>query len=104
MMDAIAEESVGFLFNLDVQVEAEEQAPADSVGAQPQLFAKGLQEPKAAQNLSYSAPTEGGEAEVRDQDDVGGDPEVQQRQRQVNVKNKNRQKAKQQRKSRKKNR
>ena len=68
MMDGIAEESVGFLFNLDVQVEAaEEAAPAASVGAQPQLQlqAKGLQERKAAQNLSYSAPTEQGEVEVR---------------------------------------
>ncbi len=106
MMDAIAEESVGFLFNLDVQVEpAETASPADSVGAQPQLLAKGLQERKAAQNLSYSAPTEGGEVEVRGENaTAGGDPEVQARQRQSNVKNKNRQKAKQQRKSRKKNR
>jgi preprotein translocase subunit SecA len=33
MMDAIKEESVGFLFNLDVQIaEPEEEAPADEVG------------------------------------------------------------------------
>ena len=107
MMDAIAEESVGFLFNLDVQVEATEEAtPAESVGAQPQLQlqGKGLQKRKSAQKLSYSAPAEGGEVEVRDDTGAGGAPEVQQRQRQSNVKNKNRQKAKQQRKSRKKNR
>ena len=108
MMDAIAEESVGFLFNLDVQVEPAQEAaaPADSVGAQPQLQlqGKGLQQRKSAQKLSYSAPSEGGDVEVRADEDTGGDPGVQQRQRQTNVKNKNRQKAKQQRKSRKKNR
>jgi preprotein translocase subunit SecA len=39
MMDAIKEESVGFLFNLEVQVEDDEPAPApaEQVGAQPQL-------------------------------------------------------------------
>src|SRR5689334_4981637 len=38
MMDAIKEESVGFLFNLEVQVEEEAPAPpAEAVGAQPQL-------------------------------------------------------------------
>jgi len=106
MMDAIAEESVGFLFNLDVQVEAaEEAAPAESVGAQPQLQlqAKGLQERKPVQNLSYSAPTEQGEVEVRGEASRA-DVSEQNRQRQVKTKSKNRQKAKQQRKSRKKNR
>ncbi|MGH3458212.1 MAG: preprotein translocase subunit SecA, partial [Aeromicrobium sp.] len=107
MMDAIAEESVGFLFNLDVQVEAAEaEAPAASVGAQPQLNlqAKGLQQRKA-QNLSYSAPSEGGEVEVRGEGAAdAGDTDAQVRQHQANVKNKARQKAKQQRKSRKKNR
>jgi preprotein translocase subunit SecA len=105
MMEGIAEESVGFLFNLDVQVnqEEEEATPADSVGAQPQLFAKGLQESKPAQNLSYSAPTEDGEVEVRGETDSPDASELD-RQRQVKAKNRNRQKAKQQRKSRKKNR
>jgi preprotein translocase subunit SecA len=37
MMDAIKEESVGFLFNLEVQVEEEPPQPAEVVGAQPQL-------------------------------------------------------------------
>ncbi len=105
MMEGIAEESVGFLFNLDVQVNQEEEAasPADSVGAQPQLFAKGLQQSKPAQNLSYSAPTEDGEVEVRGEADSPDASELD-RQRQVKAKNRNRQKAKQQRKSRKKNR
>ena len=96
---------MGFLFNLDVQVEtAAEAAPADSVGAEPQLQlqAKGLQERKAAQNLSYSAPTEG----VRWRSAARAAPRRHPRSiaTEGQGKNKNRQKAKQQRKSRKKNR
>jgi preprotein translocase subunit SecA len=80
MMDGIKEESVGFLFNLEVQVEDEPepldaeanqefgaavaQAAAAS-GAHAQILAKGLETPKQPQHLSYSAPDEGGEAEVR---------------------------------------
>jgi preprotein translocase subunit SecA len=76
MMDAIKEESVGYLFNLEVQVEeepaevAEEefgpavaQAAAASVET-PTILAKGLERPKQPQHLSYSAPTEVGEVEV----------------------------------------
>jgi len=39
MMDGIKEESVGFLFNLEVEVneEGEEEPPPPAVGAQPQL-------------------------------------------------------------------
>ncbi len=107
MMDAIAEESVGFLFNLDVQVEApQEAAPADAVGAQPQLNlqARGLQERKEAQKLSYSAPSADGDVEVRDDTGAVADTSEQARHRQAKAKSKNRQKAKQQRQSRKKNR
>jgi preprotein translocase subunit SecA len=79
MMDAIKEESVGYLFNLEVQVEEEPeeldeeanqqfgaavaQAAAASSG-QPQILAKGLDAPKQPQRLAYSAPAEGGQAEV----------------------------------------
>jgi preprotein translocase subunit SecA len=85
MMDAIKEESVGFLFNLDVQVEVDEEdeddleleveeavepmarplPSAEQSGGQPTIRAKGLERPAAPQNLSYSAPTEGGEVEVK---------------------------------------
>ena len=85
MMDGIKEEAVGFLFNLEVQVEeeraeddVEDEVEADASrcvepdGAvqpprreQPQIRAKGLERPAAPQNLSYSAPTEDGEAEVQ---------------------------------------
>lgn len=78
MMDGIKEESVGFLFNLDVQIEVEddeepeeaeveepmrrqlrsEEQPAD----RPTIKAKGLEAPSKPQQLAYSAPDESGEA------------------------------------------
>ena len=102
MMDGIKEESVGFLFNLEVSVEDEDddgEVDEDALEVQeplrrvigdfvpdaedaeqpdeeldssaaafvrsPQVRAKGLQAPRAPQNLSYSAPSEDGEAEVK---------------------------------------
>ncbi|HRI96168.1 MAG TPA: preprotein translocase subunit SecA [Nocardioides sp.] len=103
MMDGIKEESVGFLFNLEVSVEDDEdeveveepmrrvigdfvadeaddeliatgpaeqpneelETPAAAFVRQPQIRAKGLQQARQTQQLSYSAPSEGGEAEVR---------------------------------------
>ncbi len=93
MMDGIKEESVGFLFNLEVQVDEEDDAeggflfegeddeveeplrrelrseeqPAQREAHReaPHIHAKGLEMPKQPQNLSYSAPTEDGEVEVR---------------------------------------
>ncbi|MGZ8743198.1 MAG: preprotein translocase subunit SecA, partial [Nocardioides sp.] len=76
MMDGIKEESVGYLFNLEVQVEAE--APVEDVEAGPALAqaaaashdhpaikARGLEAPKQPSGLAYSAPSETGDAEVR---------------------------------------
>ncbi|KQY56256.1 MULTISPECIES: preprotein translocase subunit SecA [unclassified Nocardioides] len=78
MMDGIKEESVGFLFNLEVEVE-EDEAPAEVVEADevtavdaepthvhegPRISAKGLQAPAPPANLSYTGPSEDGEAEV----------------------------------------
>jgi preprotein translocase subunit SecA len=88
MMDGIKEESVGYLFHLEVQVE-EQPAPAvgeapvtvaasatatsttgtsgadtkDGDGEAPAIVAKGLDEPKRPTKLEYSAPTETGEVE-----------------------------------------
>jgi preprotein translocase subunit SecA len=63
MTEAIKEESVGYLFNLEVQV-----APADEEQAEqehPQvLVAKGLVEPQRPAQLQYSAPTVDGEGGV----------------------------------------
>ncbi|CAM5697157.1 preprotein translocase subunit SecA [Streptomyces hirsutus] len=78
MMDGIKEESVGYLFNLEVQVEqqveevpVEEEAapslaktPQDAVpaqaGSRPEIRAKGLDAPQR-RNLHFSAPTVDGE-------------------------------------------
>jgi preprotein translocase subunit SecA len=81
MMDGIKEEAVGFLFHLDVEVtDDEEDVAADGTADSgeaglidleeaaahaPQIRAKGLGEAKPAQQLSYSAPSEDGEVEVR---------------------------------------
>ena len=76
MMDGIKEEAVGFLFNLEVQVDEEDEVEAtpddlaDELAAEqerreaPHIHAKGLDQPQAPQNLSYSAPSEDGEAAV----------------------------------------
>jgi len=99
MMDGIKEESVGYLFNLEVQVQDADgaddtaeagdgaeagQAAGDGVGSRqfgsavaqaaaasgsaradhPHIVAKGLDQPKAPKRLTYSAPDEGGDAEV----------------------------------------
>ncbi len=100
MMDGIKEESVGFLFNLDVQVEEEQpeqaaeldavevgpalaQAAASSaqhgVGHQghggeehPVIRAKGLEAPRTPQELTYTAPAVDGEAGVSTVTEGGG--------------------------------
>ncbi|MEP7092129.1 MAG: SEC-C metal-binding domain-containing protein, partial [Nocardioidaceae bacterium] len=80
MMEGIKEESVGFMFNLEVQVEdeVEDEAPAEievgpalaqaaasaHTGEHPAIRAKGLDEPKRPQALTYSAPSEDGDAEM----------------------------------------
>ncbi|MBW9209106.1 preprotein translocase subunit SecA [Mumia sp. zg.B53] len=102
MMEAIKEESVGFLFNVDVQVEPEQDGDVE-------VSAKGLED-NVPQQLTYSGPDDvaggsGVEVETRDEED--DDPlalSENERVRQNNAKNKARQKAKAQRKSRKRNR
>jgi preprotein translocase subunit SecA len=84
MMDGIREESVAFLFNLEVQVEEEPEAPEELAAGEadaplisaasaaaasqssPVVRAKGL-EPRAPEPsaLNYSAPTETGDVEVQ---------------------------------------
>jgi len=60
MMSMIKSESIGFLFNLEVEVK---EAPGDP--AHPSVDARGLGHVADA-NLSYTAPNEDGAAEVRD--------------------------------------
>jgi preprotein translocase subunit SecA len=92
MMDGIKEEAVGFLFNLEVEVEehgdhqhltisglpdegeepeeAEDEVEEHDHAAEveqmvaPQFRARGLEQRVVPQQLSYTAPTEDGEAEV----------------------------------------
>ena len=66
MMDAIKEESVGYLFNVEVTVtphvhNAGEADEADEV----EVEAKGLTQPTAAPALQYSGPSETGEVSSR---------------------------------------
>ncbi len=87
MMDGIKEESVGFLFNLEVQVDGDEpegdgdepveadaapllDSSAPAVGAtpvgerHPQIRAKGLGGVQVPQRLTYAAPTAEGDVDV----------------------------------------
>ena len=76
VMDGIKEETVGYLFNVQVTVEEDEDADVDeddedvlvidptlrSPVGQPHIHAKGLDAPTSPANLTYSAPDESGEA------------------------------------------
>ncbi len=68
MMEAIREESVGFIFNVEVQVEEgyeSEGVELDaSEGDHPHIVAKGLAAPDRPKNLQYTAPTIDGEGSV----------------------------------------
>lgn len=67
MKEGIREETVGFVFNLEVQVDepdADEDAEEGPSTEAPHLRAKGLGEPQQPANLTYSAPTEDGDVEV----------------------------------------
>jgi preprotein translocase subunit SecA len=96
MMDGIKEESVGYLFNLEVQIEEEEVEPAPAADAQsvfeqmaggapqgvptepsaaqraaeqeqqPHITAKGLQRTSRPQQLTYTAPTVDGDPDDRE--------------------------------------
>ncbi|GAA4091354.1 preprotein translocase subunit SecA [Actinomadura miaoliensis] len=102
MLDGIKEESVGYLFNLEVEVEeqpqapkvgaapvevsktapaegAEEEAPAAEEGEEgeheaPAIRAKGLEKPQRPKKLDYSAPTVDGEGGVEHHSEEAADP------------------------------
>jgi preprotein translocase subunit SecA len=71
MMEAIREESVGFLFNLEVEVTpAQDVVVADDAGehtehVQPQVHAAGLEAPEKPAQLQYTAPSESGGTQTR---------------------------------------
>ncbi|MGQ0844688.1 MAG: preprotein translocase subunit SecA [Sporichthyaceae bacterium] len=57
MMEGIREESIGFIFNVEVQVDAN-GVPTDGEDEEhPVVLAKGLELPKTSGELHYSAPT-----------------------------------------------
>jgi preprotein translocase subunit SecA len=71
MMEAIREESIGFLYNLEVEVTpAEDVVVADAAGEhiehhEPQVRAAGLQAPEKPAQLQYTAPGEDGATQTR---------------------------------------
>ncbi len=77
MTDAIKEETVGYLYNLQVQVQTEDGAEADedapavtadsaaaTAGGGPRIVAKGIDGPERRVPLQYSAPSVDGDATV----------------------------------------
>lgn len=89
MMEGIKEESVGYLFNLEVQVEQQvEEVPVQDAaerpslskedaavpaGARPEIRAKGLDAPQRPDRLHFSAPTVDGEGGIVEGDFANGD-------------------------------
>jgi preprotein translocase subunit SecA len=81
MNEAIKEESVGYLFNVEIEVNATEPelaeageiqdsveaAPKDGFEAAKAIRAKGLEAPKAPGRLHYSAPSDDGSVQERDE-------------------------------------
>ncbi|MFD0330279.1 hypothetical protein ACFQZC_24025 [Streptacidiphilus monticola] len=72
MMDGIKEESISYLFNLEVQVEQQiEEVPLPEEGAvelekvgSPEIHAKGLEAPQRPDRLHFSAPSVDGDNSV----------------------------------------
>ncbi|GIH72935.1 preprotein translocase subunit SecA [Sphaerimonospora thailandensis] len=69
MLDGIKEESVGYLFNLEVEVQAnpivEENIEEDTAVAQAgSIIAQALRRPSQPTEMVYSAPSESGDVEV----------------------------------------
>jgi len=73
MMDGIKEESVGLLFNVEVQ----RPAPAAQVEGAPVLLAQGLVTAQAPAELEYSAPTVDGAGEIMHRTVQSGDGEAE---------------------------
>jgi preprotein translocase subunit SecA len=85
MMEGIKEESVGYLFNLEVQVEQQveevpvQDAPEGAVALekQPEIRAKGLEAPQRPDRLHYTAPKVDGEGGIVEGDFETGDGELE---------------------------
>jgi preprotein translocase subunit SecA len=74
MNEAIKEESIGYLFNVEVEVNPEDvqdtvqPAPIDGFEAAKAIRAKGLETPAAPARLHYSAPSD--DYSVQESDEV----------------------------------
>ncbi|MET1133472.1 MAG: preprotein translocase subunit SecA [Aeromicrobium sp.] len=101
MMEGISEESVGYLFNLSVEIEVE-----GDEGDEPHISAKGLEHDHTPKQLTYSAPSEDGSAIAVAESVVDDDEDIDPNElaRQNKAKDAARRKAKAARQSRKKNR
>ncbi|HUR73404.1 MAG TPA: preprotein translocase subunit SecA, partial [Sporichthya sp.] len=68
MMEAIREESVGYIFNVEVQVDepapGTADQPANGEVEHPHISAKGLDTPERPSELTYTAPTIDGDGEI----------------------------------------
>jgi len=64
MNEAIKEESVGYVFNLEVEIEPAAPEPEEALEEHPHIVAKGLQAPTRPAQLQYTAPSVDGEAGV----------------------------------------
>jgi preprotein translocase subunit SecA len=61
MMDAIKEETVGFLFNVEVEVTQEPTGETDIEPVAPVALTKGLDQPSRPVELTYTAPSVDGD-------------------------------------------
>jgi len=76
MMEGIKEESVGYLFNLEVEIQDDPIVEENPVGGEGESFvARGLDSGKRPTRLQYTAPTVDGEGGVEQHDSGGGDGE-----------------------------
>jgi preprotein translocase subunit SecA len=67
MMEAIREESVGYIFNVEVQMEETPEAEGESPNGEaehPHISAKGLEAPERPSELTYTAPSIDGDGEI----------------------------------------
>ncbi|MBB1502193.1 preprotein translocase subunit SecA [Propioniciclava sp. MC1683] len=71
MMDAFLEESIGFVFNLEVNVTPQQAAP--QVGVVRDAQGAAVDVAGAARQLTYSGPEEGGGVEVHTEDETGAE-------------------------------
>jgi preprotein translocase subunit SecA len=78
MNEAIKEESVGYLFNLEVEIEeADGEAGVDAAEVEPHIVARGLGEQRRPAQLQYTAPTVDGAGGVQVRAEEAGAPGAQ---------------------------